>query len=132
MPITVEMNLRQDTPRFAYYQAVVFPMFAQNQYFWDNGLSSLVLGSVGEASFRYVADREGRVLSCTVRIEAAQTRPQGFSQNPSLVANLEKACIKMNLARMPGFVAAPNGLATGTVWTTYSPWRKAAPRATAW
>lgn len=132
MPITVEMNLGQDTPQFAYYQAVVFPMFAQNQYFWDNGVSGLVIGSVGEASFRYVADREGRVLSCTVRIEPTETRPKAFSRSPSLAANLEKVCMKMNLARMPGFVVAPNGLATGTVWTTYSPWRKRAPRAAAW
>lgn len=126
-PVSVKMNRDGDPAQRAYFEAVVFPMFAQNQYFWDHGISRVAFGSVGEAGFRYVADREGRVLACTAKITANEARKEAFKQNPLLVANLQKACLGMNLAKMPGFQVADNGLATGTVWTTYAPWRKAAP-----
>lgn len=126
-PVRVEMSAERNPAQRAYFEAVVFPMFAQNQYFWDNGISRVAFGSVGEAGFRYVADRQGRVLACTAKITANEARKEAFKQNPQLVANLQKACLGMNLAKMPGFQVADNGLAAGTVWTTYAPWRKAAP-----
>lgn len=127
-PVSVRMNRDGNPTQRAYFEAVVFPMFAQNQYFWDHGISRVAFRSVGEAGFRYVADHEGRVLACTAKITANEARKEAFKQNPQLVANLQKACLGMNLAKMPGFLVADNGLAAGTVWTTYAPWRKAAPR----
>jgi len=129
MPVYFEMDSQTDPKRRAYFDGVIFPMFSQGQYFWDNGISKVAFSSVGQAQLRYVADREGRVLTCNAVISPVDSRKDEFVQSPQLVSHLNATCLKMNLAQMPGFAVGNNGLAAGTVWTAYSPWRKTAPKA---
>ncbi|MFF7709934.1 hypothetical protein [Pseudomonas sp. NPDC007930] len=128
MPIVFDMDPVSDPQLRARYEGIAFPAFSQGQYFWDHGIAAVGPTSVGEARFQYVADRQGRVLACTASIAPAEAREGEFRDNPHLLERLNGACLQMNLAAMPGFAAGNNGLANGTVWTSYSPWRQAAPQ----
>jgi hypothetical protein len=129
MPMVFGMDPPTDPQHRASYEGMVFPAFSQGQYFWDNGISAVATQSVGQAVFRYVADRDGSVRVCNVDIHAVESRQAEFAQNSKLVRRLKTACLAMNLSKMPAFAVGNNALATGSVWLFYAPWRQAAPKA---
>jgi hypothetical protein len=130
MPMIFGMDPPADPQLRASYEGILFPAFSQGQYFWDNGIRAVPTHSVGQVVFHYVADHQGRVLVCNAIIDAVESRPAQFRDNPLLIKRLSAACQAMNLSKMPGFAVAANGLATGSVWMFYAPWRQAAPKAT--
>lgn len=107
-------------------QAVRVSLYQQMRFLREQLVARQSVEGVGVASFRYVANAQGQVQECQVRLEPSPYRPGEFKPDSALQQRLASQCQQLDLRQMPGFATGPEGLAQGFVSVDYSPWMNGA------
>ncbi|AIG02569.1 Uncharacterised protein [Pseudomonas fluorescens] len=97
-------------------------LYKQIRFFREQLFAGHDIGSIGVASFHFIADAQGNVSECLVNLNQSPYRSQGFKVDSALQQRLVTQCKLMDLRQMPGFANYPKGLPLGYVQVDYSPW----------
>lgn len=117
-PLFIELPAAAQAPDTARRQAN-----AQREFFWQQLFRDQPVNSIGRASLYYEANAQGKVQGCLVQIYPHPSRPDDFRLDGQLQAELNRHCMALDLANLPGFKAGSEGVAKGYSELEYAPWK---------